>query len=121
MTTTARDRNQAGVDTGRVSLRVGDAQHLPDDLDGFDLIFGVNVSMFWTDPAATITQLAARLEPGGRLTLSYMPPPTSDDSAETIGAELLGHFAQAGLIGGETATFDFDPPAVAITGFRCPR
>jgi len=121
MSATAQDRNQAGVDAGRVSFRVGDAQHLPDDLTDFDLIYGVNVSMFWSDPAATIAELAARLEPGGRLTLSYMPPPTSDDSAEAVGAELLDHFTQAGLTNVGTDTFDFDPPAVAATGYRSAR
>ena len=120
MSNTARERNQAGVDAGRVSFRIGDAQRLPYDLAGFDLIFGVNVSMFWPDPAATIADLATRLEPGGRLTISYMPPPTSDNSADAIGAELLGHFITAGLIDVATDVFDFDPPAVAATGYRVP-
>ena len=118
MSSTAHDRNQAGVDAGRVSFRVGDAQHLPDEFAGFDLIFGVNVSMFWPDPAATVAELSTRLEPGGRLTISYMPPPTSDNSAETIGDELVGHFTNAGLIDIITDVFDFDPPAVAATGYR---
>jgi SAM-dependent methyltransferase len=118
MSETARDRNTRGVDAGKVTFRVGDAQHLPDDLTGFDVIYGVNVSMFWADAAATIAELAARLDPTGRLTLSYMPPPTSDETAETMGVELAGHFTSAGLIDVTTEMLDSDPPAVAITGYR---
>ncbi len=117
MSRTAAARNQAGVDAGRVTFRVGDAQRLPADLTGFDLIFGVNVSMFWTDPAATIGDLAGRLDPGGRLSLTYMPPPTAEETADAMGATLSGYFDAAGLQAIRVDTFEFDPPAVAVTGY----
>jgi SAM-dependent methyltransferase len=118
MSRTAQQRNEAGVDAGRLTFRLGDAQRLPDDLRDFDLIYGVNVSMFWNDPAATIAALAARLRPAGRLTLTYMPPPTSDGTAEDMGGELADHFDAAGLADVRVDTFDYEPPAVAVTGHR---
>ena len=118
MSRTAQQRNEAGVDAGRLTFRLGDAQRLPDDLRDFDLIYGVNVSMFWTDPAATIAALADRLRPTGRLTLTYMPPPTSDGAAEDMGRELANHFDAAALVDVRIDTFDYEPPAVAVTGHR---
>lgn len=118
MSRAAEHRNRLGVENGKASFRIGDAQQLPDDLSGFDLIYGINVSMFWTDPAATIAELGSRLEPGGRLTLSYMPPPTSDESAHAVGAALCQQFTDAGLVGVGVDVFDFDPPAVAASGYR---
>jgi SAM-dependent methyltransferase len=118
MSTTARKRNQAGVDRGKVQFRVGDAQDLPPDLQDFDIIFGVNVSQFWADPRNTISQLADRLRVDGAMTLVYMQPPTVDRPAPKVADELIGHFEAAGLSAITTRTFEFEPPAIAVTGIR---
>ncbi len=118
MSSTARKRNQAGVDRGTVEFRVGDAQQIPPDLQDFDVIFGVNVSQFWIDPRDTISQMADRLSEDGSITLVYMQPPTVDYPAERVADELIGHFEAAGLTRIETRRFDFEPPAIAVTGFR---
>jgi SAM-dependent methyltransferase len=118
MSRSARKRNQEGVDRGVVEFRTGDAQDLPPDLQDLDVIYGVNVSMFWTDPRATISHLAERLRPGGAITLSYMTPPTADRPAQSMADELSTHFDATGLVRITTETFDFDPPAIAVTGHR---
>ncbi len=118
MSRTAQQRNEAGIEAGRLTFRLGDAQRLPEDLRDFDLIFGVNVSMFWTDRAATIAALADRLQPGARLTLAYMPPPTSDGTADGMARELADDFDAAALVDVRVDTFDYEPPAVAVTGHR---
>lgn len=118
MSRTAQQRNEAGIEAGRLTFRLGDAQRLPEDLRDFDLIFGVNVSMFWTDRAATIAALADRLQPGARLTLAYMPPPTSDGTADVMARELADDFHAAALVDVRVDTFDYEPPAVAVTGHR---
>ena len=118
MSSTARKRNQAGVDRGAVEFRVGDAQDVPSDLRDFDVIFGVNVSQFWSDPRATISGLTERLRESGAITLVYMQPPTADRPAEMVAEELVIHFEAAGLTGVTTRASDFEPPAIAVTGIR---
>lgn len=118
MSRTAARRNRAGVKAGRVEFRVADASALPSDLAGFDLVFGVNASMFWANQQAAIDGLVERLVPGGELALTYMPPPTSDRSATAVAAELAQRFEAAGLTDIRHDTMDFDPPAIATRGRR---
>jgi SAM-dependent methyltransferase len=118
MSRTAARRNRAGVDAGRIRFHVADAQQLPAPLDGYDIIFGVNVSMFWNDPSATTAHLADRLAPGGELVLVYMPPPTSDTSADAMAAKLETLFDGIALTQVHHDTVPFEPPAVAVHGRR---
>lgn len=68
-----RERNQALVDAGRVSVVEQDLTTLaPEPPARFDLIFASNVNVFWTHPRkANVDALAALLAPGGRLRLFY--------------------------------------------------
>ncbi|GJM39013.1 MAG: hypothetical protein DHS20C19_23800 [Acidimicrobiales bacterium] len=118
MSRTAARRNRAGVRAGRVDFRVADSASLPADLDDFDLIFGVNASMFWPDPEAAVNELAKRLAPDGELVLVFMPPPTSDQSAASVAAGYAEQFAAAGLVDVQHDQMDYEPPAVATRGRR---
>ena len=120
MSRSAARRNKAGVQAGRVEFRVADSASLPADLDGFDLIFGVNASMFWPDPQAAIDGLVERLAPGGELVLVFMPPPTSDEVASSVAAEHAERFAAAGLVDIRHDQMDYDPPAIATRGRAVP-
>lgn len=68
-----RERNQALVDAGRVSVVEQDLTTLAPEPPGrFELIFASNVNVFWTHPRkANVDALAALLAPGGRLRLFY--------------------------------------------------
>ncbi len=77
-------RNAEAIGSGRLELRVGDAQALDPDLCEFDLVYGINVWQFWTDQAATIAGLRERLGPDGRLALVYMRPPTATATADSV-------------------------------------
>jgi SAM-dependent methyltransferase len=118
MSRTAARRNRAGVQDGKVDFRVADSAGLPSDLDGFDLIFGVNASMFWADTQAAIDGLVERLAPAGELVLVFMPPPTSDESAASVAAAYARHFVTAGLIDVRHEEMDYIPPAMATRGRR---
>jgi len=118
MSQTAARRNRAAVEAGRVEFRVADSANLPADLGQFDLIFGVNASMFWADTQAAINGLVDRLAPGGELVLVFMPPPTSDHTAAAVAADYGRHFAAAGLTNIGHDEMDFDPPAIATRGRR---
>lgn len=118
MSRTAARRNAAGVQAGRVEFHVADSASLPAGLHDFDLIFGVNASMFWPDPQAAIEGLVDRLAPGGELVLVFMPPPTSDEAASSVAAELAERFAVAGLVDIRHDQMDYEPPAIATRGRR---
>lgn len=118
MSRTAARRNKAGVRAGRVEFRVADSASLPTDLDQFDLIFGVNASMFWPDTQSAVNGLVERLAPGGELVLVFMSPPTSDQSADSVAAEYARHFTTAGLTEVRQDAMDHQPPAIATRGRR---
>ena len=118
MSRTAARRNKAAVKAGKVDFRVADSANLPPDLDGFDLIFGVNASMFWPDTQSAINALVERLTPGGELVLVFMPPPTSDHSASAVAADYARCFAAAGLTDIRYDEMDHEPPAIATRGRR---
>jgi SAM-dependent methyltransferase len=118
MSRTAARRNKAGVDAGRVEFRVADSASLPVDLNQFDLIFGVNASMFWPDTQTAISSLVERLAADGELILVYMPPPTSDQTAQSVAAEYARQFAGAGLSDIRHDEMVHVPPAIATRGRR---
>lgn len=120
MESTAARRNRAAVADGTVAFEVADSANLPEGLDGFDLIYGVNASMFWDNPATAVKGLASRLADGGELVLAYMPPPTSDLDPADVAAELRDLFEGADLVGVTEAWMDFEPPTVAVRGRRQP-
>ncbi len=88
----AARRNRTHVASGRLDLRVGDAEHLPDDLGPFDAACGMNVWQFWLDPEATFTAIGERLRPGGRIAVTYLQPTAGampgDDAEHQITAQL---------------------------------
>lgn len=88
----ATRRNRAHVSSGRLDLRVGDAEHLPDGLGPFDAACGMNVWQFWQQPEATFAAIGQRLRPGGRIAVTYLQPPSgsidADDAADRISAQL---------------------------------
>ena len=114
----ASRRNAEAIRSGRLELRLGDAQALDPDLSELDLIYGINVWQFWTNQAATIAALHERLAPGGRLALVYMRPPGATTTGEQVAELLQDQFTSAGLVDIEAQTMTFDPPAVMVLGHR---
>jgi SAM-dependent methyltransferase len=114
----ATRRNAEAIREGRLELRVGDAQRLDADLRDLDLIYGINVWQFWSDPTATVRELATRLRPGGRLALMYMRPPGGSTTGDEADERLQKQFVDAGLAAVEARTMRFDPPAVMVIGQR---
>jgi SAM-dependent methyltransferase len=76
-------RNRTAVDDGRLVVRQGDVTDpdLADTLGGpFDVVFAVNVNVFWTRTAhLEASALAALLVPDGALWLVYETPGGDDD------------------------------------------
>ncbi len=71
MLAAAARRNAAHIVTGRMHLHHGDGTTLPVEDRSLDAVIGVHTIYFWPDPAATLTDIARALRPGGRLVLAF--------------------------------------------------
>jgi SAM-dependent methyltransferase len=71
MLAAAARRNADPVATGRMHLHLGDGTTLPAPDDSIDAVLAVHTLYFWPDPAATLTEAARVLRPGGRLVLAF--------------------------------------------------
>jgi arsenite methyltransferase len=83
MMSAAARRNTEPVATGTMRLYQGDGTTLPVADDSLDAVIGVHTIYFWAEPAATLTDIARVLRPGGRLVLAFQagehPVPTQFD------------------------------------------
>jgi SAM-dependent methyltransferase len=73
MVESARRRNQAAGDAGRVDLRVGDADDPLPFKGPFDAVLAGNTTFFWRDPAVVLERVAGAMAPGGRLAVVVQP------------------------------------------------
>jgi SAM-dependent methyltransferase len=110
----ATRRNAAAVRAGRVDLRLGTAEHLPEFDAPFDRILAVNSLMFWDDPVARLKELRGLLRPGGRIAVAFQPrgPHASDRTPTEIGTEITGQFTAAGFTDVRVETLALRPTAV---------
>ena len=71
MLAAAARRNATHLAAGRIHLHHGDGITLPVADHSLDAVIGVHTIYFWPDPAATLTDIARALRPGGRLVLAF--------------------------------------------------
>jgi SAM-dependent methyltransferase len=76
-----------------VRYELGDAQVYPFDPVGFDVAISRFGTMFFSEPAAAFTNIAAALRPGGRLVMLVWQRYEDNEWARAIDAA-LGHAAQ---------------------------
>jgi SAM-dependent methyltransferase len=110
----ATRRNAAAVRAGRVELRLGSAEDLPEFDAPFDKILAVNSLMFWDDPVARLKELRGLLRPGGRIAIAFQPrgPGSTDETSARAGQEIAAHFATAGFTDVRVETLALKPTAV---------
>jgi ubiquinone/menaquinone biosynthesis C-methylase UbiE len=110
----ASRRNAAAVRDGRVELRLGNAEDLPEFDGPFDKMLAVNSLMFWDDPVARLMQLRGLLVPGGRIAIVFQPraPGSTDETAARTGQEIAAHYATAGFTDVRVETLALKPTAV---------
>jgi SAM-dependent methyltransferase len=120
----ARKRNRRAVEDGRLTLLVGSAEGAEFDAEPpaagpFDVIYAINVALFWQDPIRVLARLRQRLAPGGQVLLTVQPRlgDTTDAAAERAADRLVDQMKTAGLgdIRIEMLT-DLSPIAVCIIG-----
>lgn len=74
MIDTARRKNQAHVDSGKVILQTGSLDEVDFGQSRFNKIFAVNVNLFHEQPAKELNLIKNLLLPEGRLYLFHQPP-----------------------------------------------
>ncbi len=67
----ASRRNRKQIQAGKVELFTGNVENMPFIDNQFDLVFGINIVYFWTDPLKEIHEILRVLKPGGRLVLYH--------------------------------------------------
>ncbi len=71
----ARVRNAAHLAAGKADLWRGELEDFTPDAGAFDVVFAINVNVFWTGPArAGLRRLAELTRPGGVVHLLYEAP-----------------------------------------------
>jgi SAM-dependent methyltransferase len=80
----ARARNERAVKAGRVTLRQGDAAHLPFAEQQFDKVISIHTLYFWSEPRAILAEIFRVLKPGGMCFITF-----TTGKAEETG---LGYF-----------------------------
>ena len=110
----ASRRNAAAVRAGRVELRLGNAEALPEFDAPFDRILAVNSLMFWDEPVTRLKELRGLLRPRGRIAIAFQPrgPGSTDETAARAGEEIAAHFATAGFTDVRVETLALKPTAV---------
>jgi ubiquinone/menaquinone biosynthesis C-methylase UbiE len=69
----ARERN-AEHESSKLTFVTSDAARYDGASHSFDVVFAVNVNLFWLDPRAEMPVIRHVLKPEGRLWLFYEPP-----------------------------------------------
>jgi SAM-dependent methyltransferase len=112
----ARRRNAAAVRAGRVDLRLGSVAALPDLGGPKDKILAVNSVGFWPDPVASLTELRARLRPGGRIAIASQPrcPGATSETSERAAREIETALQRAGFLHPRIETLPLDPPVACV-------
>ncbi len=112
----ATRRNAAAVRGGRVDLRLGSVESLPDFGEPLDVILSVNSMGFWPDPAAGLRALRGALRAGGRIAIASQPrcPGASSATTERAGQEIGAALLAAGFGPSRTTTLGLEPPVVCV-------
>ena len=117
----ATRRNAAAVRAGRVELRLGSAEDLPEFDAPFDKILAVNSLMFWDDPVARLKELHDLLQPGGQIAIVYQPrgPDATNEVAARTGEEIAERFTEVGFTDVRVETLALEPTdAVCVLGLK---
>jgi len=82
----ASRRNAEAIASGKVGLRLGSVEQLPNLGLRFNKVFAVNVYMFWKDPVVVLRAILAAMKPGGTLALTLQPRKPGATSKDTQAA-----------------------------------
>ncbi len=97
MVTAARQRNASHVNAGRAQIHLGQLDTVLGASERYDVVFAVNVSVFWTKPMVPPLRALRRLvRPGGGFYLFYDAPTAT--KVDEITSSLLLALPAAGVL-----------------------
>jgi SAM-dependent methyltransferase len=114
----ATRRNAQAVRAGRVVLRLGSAEHLPDFTEPFDKVLAVNNMGMWREPDEGLKALRRLMRPGGRIAIVSQPR-CSGATAETTaaaGREIGARLTAAGFRNIRSDSLALEPPVICVLG-----
>ncbi len=122
----ARRRNQKSIQDENLKLIVGSAEdesawHETSLSGPFNVIFAVNVAMFWREPIAVLKTLHTRLSQSGQVFLSFQPRSgvRTDAAALAAGERMAGQMRAAGLVDIRIESLkSVSPMAVCVIGSK---
>jgi SAM-dependent methyltransferase len=120
----ARRRNRQAILDGRLKLVVGSVEdesvQYNSSLSGpFNVIYAVNVAMFWREPIKILKTLRTRLMEGGRVLLTFQPRSGAQTNAAAMaaGEKIAQQMRDAGLADIRIETLKtISPMAVCVIG-----
>lgn len=118
----ASHRNATAIAAGRVDLRFGTAEKLPEFSERFDKVIAINAYMFWKDPEAVLRGLRNQMKSGGVIALTFQSRrrgATNEDTqhgAEAIAASLQ----RVGFESVRIETFEMKPVNAACVLGKAP-
>ncbi|HUC36925.1 MAG TPA: class I SAM-dependent methyltransferase [Acidimicrobiales bacterium] len=112
----ASKRNSVGIRAGRVDLRLGSVEQLPDFGGPLDKILAVNSVGFWPEPVARLSELRSMLRPGGEIAIASQPrcPGATRETSARAVTEIAGLLREAGFSDPRVETLDLEPPVVCV-------
>jgi SAM-dependent methyltransferase len=115
----ARRRNASAVRTGRVDLRLGSVEALPDFGVALDKVVAVNSMGFWPEPQNRLTELRERLRPGGSIAIASQPrcPGATRETSERAAREIEAALLRAGFCRPHVERLELSPPVVCVIAF----
>jgi SAM-dependent methyltransferase len=117
----AAKRNRRAIEAGRVQLHLGGLDSLATFNPDFDVVYSINVAMFWRDKPSALRAIRRVLRAHGLLATTYQPRHRGANSADA--------FKFADLLRAEMSALDFTDirveqlslhplPAVCVLGRR---
>jgi SAM-dependent methyltransferase len=120
MVSMATRRNAAAIRAGRVHLRSGSVQNLPELEDPLDKVLAVNSMGFWPDPLQRVEELRVMLRAGGELAIASQPrcPGATSETSTRAAQEIQSVLMDAGFTKIRVETLSLDPPVVCALGAK---
>jgi SAM-dependent methyltransferase len=80
----AAKRNRRAIEKGLLQLHLGGIDAPPSLSGDFDVVYSVNVAMFWKDRTAALIAIRAVMRPGGLLATTHQPRHAGAKSADAL-------------------------------------
>jgi SAM-dependent methyltransferase len=116
----AAKRNARAIEAGRLHLHLGGLDALGELSGNFDIVYSINVAMFWRDRSAALRAIRAVLRPGGLFATTYQPrhPQAKSRDAVQFAEQLSDAMDGFGFIDIRTEQLDLPLPAACVLGRR---